>query len=53
MKAGKYYDLRPATKVDFLSKNAKTILQFGGAVSKSIKLNKFDDAFIPDKEETK
>ena len=30
MKAGKYYDLRTATKVDFLSQNAKTVLGLKG-----------------------
>lgn len=30
MKAGKFYDLKPATKVDFLSKNSKTILGLKG-----------------------
>ena len=30
MKAGKYYDLRTATKVDFLAKNSKTILGLKG-----------------------
>ena len=30
MKAGKFYDLRPATKVDFLVKNSKTILGLKG-----------------------
>lgn len=30
MKAGKYYDLKPSTKVDFLEKNSKTLLGLKG-----------------------
>ena len=30
MKAGKFYDLKASTKVDFLTKNAKTILGLKG-----------------------